>query len=277
MSVATRARLRRRRPHAQLAPLRADARRLRHHRGQLARRLRDAAPLRHHRRRRATSAGPSLTWPPIPTWPAGTASRYRAAGSPGSTASPTSTARGPTPGATWSRCNTPASRPTRRDTGEGGGNVAARCRVRSARRSPRRLRGKEVGDHHREVQRRQDRHPERRDDAPQPPAPGDALVDVPRHRLVLHLLASARSSGRPRQTPPKRSTIAPLTMAACGWTRFGRSMAERPPRRASTSQLRPHPTREQGGLLDGARDDALGTKGHAPREDREVGLGGADQ
>ena len=102
----------RRAADAGMAPVRGDARRLRGHRGELARR--DAAssrtsPSPRARRSSAARSRPSL---PIPTCRAGTASRCRAVSSPGSTGSPTSTAASPTPGATWSRSRTPASRPT---------------------------------------------------------------------------------------------------------------------------------------------------------------------
>ena len=62
-------------------------------------------------RRRASSAARSRRSPPTPTRRAGTASRCRAASSRRSTASPTSTARGPTAGATWSRSSSARARP----------------------------------------------------------------------------------------------------------------------------------------------------------------------
>jgi NAD(P)-dependent dehydrogenase (short-subunit alcohol dehydrogenase family) len=51
----------------------------------------------------STPVGPSRRWRRTPTARAGTARRCRRAGSPRSTASPTSTAAARTPGATWSR------------------------------------------------------------------------------------------------------------------------------------------------------------------------------
>ncbi len=61
---------------------------------------------------RASWAARWRPWRPTPTWRAGTASPSPAAGSPRSTASPTSTAAARTPGAIWSRSRTRASRRT---------------------------------------------------------------------------------------------------------------------------------------------------------------------
>ena len=58
-------------------------------------------------RARRSSAARWPRWPRIPTSRAGTGSRCRAASWRRSTASPTSTAASPTPGATSSRCRTP--------------------------------------------------------------------------------------------------------------------------------------------------------------------------
>ncbi len=96
----------RRRPDPGLAAVGDDAGTLRRHRGDLARRPHGAAPLRDLRVAQPTSAGPSRRSCATPTGRSGTGSRSPAAGSPRSTASPTSTAAAPTPGATWSRSRT---------------------------------------------------------------------------------------------------------------------------------------------------------------------------
>src|SRR5215207_3000883 len=71
-----------------------------------------ARPTSSSPRRPASSAAPWPPWPPTPRWRAGTASRCRAVSWPRSTASPTSTAPGPTPGATSPRSGSAACRPT---------------------------------------------------------------------------------------------------------------------------------------------------------------------
>ena len=102
----------RRRADAGLAALGDDAGALRRDRGELARRL-GRVPHFAISETPATSAGRSRRWPPTRTWRAGTGRRSPAASSRRSTASPTSTAAGRTPGATWSRSRTRAGRPTR--------------------------------------------------------------------------------------------------------------------------------------------------------------------
>ena len=97
------ARRHRRRADARVAALGGDARGLRRHRGDVARGGRPGFRTSAARSRRPSSAAPPRPWPPIPTWRAGAGSRCRAAPSRRSTASPTSTAPGPTRGATSSR------------------------------------------------------------------------------------------------------------------------------------------------------------------------------
>ena len=80
------------------------------------------------RRARRTSVGRSPHWPPIPTSPAGTASRCPAGSWPRSTDSPISTAAGRMPGATSGRSRTPGCPPTRP-------GIADRWRPRSPPRS----------------------------------------------------------------------------------------------------------------------------------------------
>ena len=100
---AGRLRRHRRRADPGLDALGDDARALRRHRGDLARGARSARCSRRTRtrgtsaspRRPASPAGRWPRWPPTRTWPAGTRRRCRRASSPGSTASPTSTAARP--------------------------------------------------------------------------------------------------------------------------------------------------------------------------------------
>ena len=102
------ARLHRAGAHAGLAALGDDARALRRHRGELARRAgRSTRTSPRSPRARASSAARSPRSPPTPTSRAATAARSRPASWRASTASPTSTARSPTAGATWSRSRTP--------------------------------------------------------------------------------------------------------------------------------------------------------------------------
>ena len=68
--------------------------------------------------RRASSAARSPRSPPTRMSTGATAARSPRAASRASTASPTSTARSRTAGATWSRCRTPGSRPIRPATAE---------------------------------------------------------------------------------------------------------------------------------------------------------------
>ena len=109
------ARLHRGRAHAGLAALGDDARDLRRDRGQLARRRRGQPALRRDLGEpalRGPRGGGAGRRPGRCT--SATAARSRPAGSRASTASPTSTARSPTAGATWSRSRTRACRPTPR-------------------------------------------------------------------------------------------------------------------------------------------------------------------
>ena len=110
---AGRARLHRGGAHAGLAALGDDARDLRGQRGELARRR-----ARSHARTSRISETPRFVGravaalaadPDVARW---NGESLSPASSPRSTASPTSTAPGPTPGATWSRSRTPACRPT---------------------------------------------------------------------------------------------------------------------------------------------------------------------
>ena len=113
------ARLHRGGADAGLAALGDDARALRRDRGQLARRRRRSTRTSPPSRSpRGSSAAPSPRSPPTRTSSAAPAARSPPAASRASTASPTSTARSPTAGATWSRSRTPGCRPTRSATAE---------------------------------------------------------------------------------------------------------------------------------------------------------------
>ena len=104
--------------HAGLAAIGGDARGLRRDGGALARRHADPATLRHLGEPVVRRSGRSPHWPPIPTWPDGTASRCPAGSWPRSTASPISTAAGRMRGATSGRSRTPACPPTRPGTAD---------------------------------------------------------------------------------------------------------------------------------------------------------------
>ena len=113
------ARLHRRRPDAGLAAQRDDARELpASPRTTGARRRRSSRTSRRSPSRRGTSAARSRRSRPTPTWRAATAARSPPASWRRSTASPTSTARSRTAGATWSRSRIPACRRTRPATAE---------------------------------------------------------------------------------------------------------------------------------------------------------------
>ena len=77
--------------------------------------------------RPATSGAPWSRWPRTPIEPDGTSNRSAPASSPGSTGSPTSTARGPTSGATSRRSASAASRPITATTVDSPGGRGRSC------------------------------------------------------------------------------------------------------------------------------------------------------
>ena len=101
-----------------VAAVGGDARGVRGDGGELARRHEGLAALRHLRDARLRRPRGGRARRRSRRRRAGTARRSRAGSSPRSTGSPISTAAGPTRGATWSRCRTPASRPTPPATAE---------------------------------------------------------------------------------------------------------------------------------------------------------------
>jgi hypothetical protein len=134
--AADAARRRRHSPHHESF----DARTLRRHRGELARRCGHPAPtLPRSRKARGSSGVRSRPSRQTPMCTGARVAPTPRAGWQASTASPTSTAPGPTAGGICSRCRKPASRPRRAGTAETRASAQARPSVRLAAASTFRL------------------------------------------------------------------------------------------------------------------------------------------